>query len=160
MRPAGLRQALRRRLPAQLTEVLLPTSQWRATARRITAVLPNPIWENLFRDYCEDEARQLLAQRDMKLHVICQDMDEDPTQTRQPSFLSQSPASPPSPTLPPRRWARPCQGRPLGRHRGAVWTLDTAETIDQHGLGVGGLDPNDGSRCQTPLRVGSTHTRS
>ncbi|MFW5698454.1 MAG: DnaA ATPase domain-containing protein [Planctomycetota bacterium] len=65
-----LRQALRRRLPPPLAEVLLPAVQWRCSAKRVTAVVPNHIWEDLFETHARPVAEEWLAARKRLLITV------------------------------------------------------------------------------------------
>lgn len=56
-------------LPAELAEVLLPAVRFRRTQGRMVAVLPNPVWRDVFRDHAADAARAWLKRHDLLLHV-------------------------------------------------------------------------------------------
>jgi chromosomal replication initiator protein len=66
-----LLRALARDLPPELAEVLLPTLQLKAAAGRLVAVLPNPVWRDVFREHAAEIARALLKSRGLGLHVVC-----------------------------------------------------------------------------------------
>jgi chromosomal replication initiator protein len=68
---AQLLRALRKTLPSELSEVLLPTIRWRGASGRMVAVLPNPVWRDVFREHAADTVRALLKGKGLGLHIVC-----------------------------------------------------------------------------------------
>ncbi len=66
---AVLGRQLRRQVPAEIAEVVLPTVTWRIGRRQVTAVLPNPVWADCFSRYIEETAAALIQEADMRLAV-------------------------------------------------------------------------------------------
>jgi len=68
---AQVQRALRKSLPTELSEVLLPTITWRGTSGRMVAVLPNPVWRDVFREHAAETVRALLKAKGLGLHIVC-----------------------------------------------------------------------------------------
>ena len=66
-----LMRHLAKTLPAELTEVLLPALSLRGSGRRLVAMLPNPVWGDVFRDHAAEAARRWLKTRGLALHIVC-----------------------------------------------------------------------------------------
>jgi chromosomal replication initiator protein len=83
-------RALRKSLPPEVAEVLLPTITWRGASGRMVAVLPNPIWRDVFREHAADTVRTLLKGKGLGLHIVCRKDVEQGTRAlgrRLDSFL-------------------------------------------------------------------------
>src|SRR4051812_4851549 len=68
---AELMRALSAALPAEIAEVLLPALRLRAGPGRMVAVLPNPVWRDVFRDHAGEHARRALRARGLELQLTC-----------------------------------------------------------------------------------------
>lgn len=62
---------LAKALPDEIAEVLLPTLRLRVAAGRLVAVLPNPVWRDVFTDHAGEHLRAALKTRGMALTVVC-----------------------------------------------------------------------------------------
>jgi chromosomal replication initiator protein len=56
-------------VPPELAEVLLQAVRFRVAHGRAIAVLPNPVWREVFRDHAAEAARSWLKERGLTLHV-------------------------------------------------------------------------------------------
>jgi chromosomal replication initiator protein len=68
---ASVLRALAKNLPPELAEVLIPTIRLRGASGRMVAILPNPIWRDVFREQAAETVRALLKNQGLGLHVVC-----------------------------------------------------------------------------------------
>lgn len=71
MTPLQVKRYLRKHLQREVAEVLLPVINWRHTKTGVTAILPNPVWEEVFVKYAADGLRHSLEARGLKLRHRC-----------------------------------------------------------------------------------------
>lgn len=82
-------QILAQKLAAEISEHLLPAVRWRSTPGRLVAVLPNQVWQDLFRDHAAEPVRDLLKTHNLALNIVCrQDVEvQQDTDKRFDTFL-------------------------------------------------------------------------
>ncbi len=69
---AHLRRTLQRHLPAPFLDVMLTMVQWRSSRKRVTALIPNRIWLDLFCEHCQALLEQTLDEQGRQLVTVCQ----------------------------------------------------------------------------------------
>ena len=69
---ASLRRTLQRHLPSAFLDVMLTMVQWRSSRKRVTALVPNRIWMDLFCEHCQPLLEQILNEQDRRLVTVCQ----------------------------------------------------------------------------------------
>ena len=85
---ADLTRHLSTALPAVLAEVLLPTLRWRGGGARLTAVLPNQVWLDVFQTHAAESATAFLAQRQVELSAVSKQDAEVETRAGAKRFAS------------------------------------------------------------------------
>ncbi len=76
-----LQKHLITQVPREIAEVLAPSIEWRCTATRITAVVPNLAWLDVFQRYAQQCMEQYALHYQRSLHVRCKlDAEEDSEQ--------------------------------------------------------------------------------
>lgn len=67
---ADLDRHLREVLSAELAENLLPVTEFRLAPGRVVALLPNPVWGDVFRDHAAEIVRAWLVPSGLALHQV------------------------------------------------------------------------------------------
>lgn len=86
MTPLQIKRFLNKHLDTEIAEVLLPIINWRHTKTGVTAILPNPIWEDVFLRFAADGLRQSLESKGLKLRHRCRQHNTEQEQLRQLHF--------------------------------------------------------------------------
>lgn len=84
--PTRLDKLLHKRLQPHLAEVLVPAVTWRVGTRRVTAVVPNQIWEELFTTHALPPVQEELHARRLELTLQSRADEVDAVHSRQPRF--------------------------------------------------------------------------
>jgi chromosomal replication initiator protein len=87
---AQVNQALQQKLVPEVTEILMPALRWRTTSDHLVAVLPNQVWQDLFRDHAADQVRELLRPFGLGLNIVCRqdvEVQNQDTDKRFDTFL-------------------------------------------------------------------------
>lgn len=71
MTPLQIKRFLSKAIASEISDVLLPVINWRQTKTGITAILPNPIWEDVFIRYAADPLRRQLEKSKLRLRYRC-----------------------------------------------------------------------------------------
>ena len=86
MTPLQIKRHLNKSLSSELAEVLVPLINWHHTKTGVTAILPNPIWEDVFLKYAADDLRSNLESRGLKLRHRCRMHTAEQQHNIGPSF--------------------------------------------------------------------------
>ena len=71
MTPLQIKRFLGKSIAPEISEVLLPVIKWRQTKTGVTAILPNPIWEDVFIRFAEIPLREELDKHNLRLRHRC-----------------------------------------------------------------------------------------
>lgn len=85
---ARLQSVLSRALPETLAEVLLPAVRWRISRRTITALVPNQVWEDLFRTHAIPALEAQAFKSVESIKVACRLAGDTDTGLRKQTFAN------------------------------------------------------------------------
>jgi chromosomal replication initiator protein len=68
--PNGIRRSLARQLPAEVAELLALAVEYRCSTRGVTVVIPNALWEEVFRRHAEAVVERLTRRVGLRLRIV------------------------------------------------------------------------------------------